>query len=64
MNPTGEDKVWVIELDLSPGRYRYAYLVDGRVVLPDSNAPFSENDGFGNRNSIILIANGYERKSI
>lgn len=66
MKPRGEEKVWVwvIELNLPPGRYQYAYLVDGKVTTPDPKSPFSENDGFGNKNSVILVANSYEKKPL
>jgi len=66
-NPTGfemrqnrEEKVWILELMLPVGRHEYAFLVDGQFILADPNTPFSERDGFGNKNSIIFVTNEYE----
>jgi hypothetical protein len=64
MSPRGEERVWVLNLKLPPGRYEYAFLVDGKVVLPDPRSPFSESDGFGSRNSILFVSNGYDGKKI
>ena len=46
--------VWSITLPLSPGRYEYAFIVDGTVWQADPGAPFLD-DGFGGRNSVIEI---------
>lgn len=55
-------KAWVLSLDLRKGRYEYAFLVDGETVLPDPNALIYRDDGFGNRNSILIVErnNGHE----
>ena len=50
----GADGSWSIILDLPPGRYEYAYLVDGRWMLNPS-APILA-DGLGGRNNIVIVA--------
>jgi hypothetical protein len=64
MSPRGEERVWILHLKLPPGRYEYAFLVDGKVIFPDPRSPFSESDGFGSRNSIIFVPNGYDGERI
>jgi hypothetical protein len=48
------DGVWWINLTLPPGRYRYAFIVDGENWRNDPNAPAAE-DEFGRANSVITI---------
>jgi hypothetical protein len=48
------DGVWWINLTLPPGRYRYAFIVDGEKWRNDPNAPAAE-DEFGRANSVITI---------
>jgi Glycogen recognition site of AMP-activated protein kinase len=62
MRPTAEGRLWMLKIELPEGRYRYAFLVDGRLVMADPRSPFVESDGFGNRNSIILVGGDDERE--
>jgi hypothetical protein len=48
-------KSWSITLPLPEGRHEYAYLVDGEKVVPDPGAVFFQEDGFGNRNSVLIL---------
>lgn len=48
------DGVWWVTVPLAPGRYRYAFLVDGRSWLGDPTAPAVE-DEFGRPNSVVTI---------
>ena len=48
------DGTWLRDLRLMPGRYPYKLLVDGRL-RPDPEAPASEPDGFGGRNSLLIV---------
>ena len=48
------DGTWMRDLRLMPGRYPYKLLVDGRL-RPDPEAPASEPDGFGGRNSLLIV---------
>lgn len=46
--------VWYVTVPLAPGRYRYAFVVDGTVWRPDPEAPAAEDD-FGRPNSVVTI---------
>lgn len=56
--------LWVLSVPLERGRYEYAFLVDGKAILPDPKAIMQQDDGFGNKNSILIIErnNGHETK--
>ena len=58
-NPAGGG--WSIRVPLGRGRYEYAFLVNGRTVVPDPKALLFQDDGFGNSNSIINIGNNHEQ---
>jgi len=49
--------VWSLELSLPEGRYEYGFLVDGQRVIPDPRAWIYQDDGFGNRNSVLILRN-------
>lgn len=46
---------FVASLDLTPGRYEYAFLVDGQRVVPDPAASAFAPDGFGGTNSVLEL---------
>lgn len=48
--------VWTIEVPLTPGRHRYAFVVDGRQWLPDPAAPPAVGDDFGTPSSVVTVA--------
>ena len=48
-------KAWMVTLNLDRGRYEYAFLVDGERVVPDPSAIMNQDDGFGNKNSVLVI---------
>ena len=48
------DGVWWVTVKLPPGRYRYAFIVDGKTWRGDPNAPAAEDD-FGRPNSVVTI---------
>jgi hypothetical protein len=48
------DDVWWVTVPLRPGRYRYAFVVNGTSWRPDPNAPAAE-DEFGRPNSVVTI---------
>ena len=50
------DGVWVAELRLEPGLHHYVFVIDGADWRPDPNAASHVDDGFGRRNSVLLIA--------
>jgi hypothetical protein len=45
---------WVLSLRLKPGRYEYAFLVDGKY-MPHPESVFYKDDGFGNRNTVVAL---------
>lgn len=45
---------WVLERALSPGVYRYAFLVDGSWHVPEGAAG-QVDDGFGQKNLILVV---------
>ena len=46
---------WRLTLLLAPGIYRYAFFVDGSRWVRDPSALWTEEDGFGRRNSILVV---------
>jgi hypothetical protein len=48
-------ELWVLSVQLERGRHEYAFLVDGRVIVSDPKALMNQDDGFGNKNSILII---------
>jgi hypothetical protein len=59
-----QQRVWISALQLEGGRYEYAFLIDGKIVLQDPKALLQQEDGFGNKNSVLIIErnNGHETK--
>lgn len=51
---------WILEIDLPPGDYEYAFLIDDKQAIPDPKAEFYKMDGFGARNSIIFASSNDE----
>lgn len=48
-------KTWSIVLPLRPGRYQYAFIVDGRTWTKDPSALLSVDTGFGNESSVLIV---------
>ena len=46
---------WSIQLVLPPGSYRYGFVIDKRDWVCDPGALIQEDDGFGKKNSVLLI---------
>ena len=51
----GAGGVWPVTVPLSPGRYRYRYLVDGSWS-DDPECPQCEANPFGGRNCVVEVA--------
>ena len=49
------DGIWTIVLPLKPGRYEYKFVIDGDRWVPDPANPHRVDDGFGGKNSIIVV---------
>lgn len=50
-----EGKSWTVEVPLQPGRYTYAFVVDGGGWQPDPDASLWEDSGFGARSSVLIV---------
>lgn len=47
--------VWTAEVTLPPGRYAYAFLVDGQRWIADPDAPPAVGDDFGRPSSVVTV---------
>jgi hypothetical protein len=47
--------IWATVVRLAPGRYRYAFLVNGVEWRADPNAPAARDDEFGTPSSVITV---------
>jgi hypothetical protein len=47
--------VWATVLPLAPGRYRYAFLVNGVEWRADPGAPAARDDEFGTPSSVVTV---------
>lgn len=52
---TANGGIWTVTVPLAPGRYRYAFLVDGTEWTPDPGAPRALEDDFGRPNSVLTL---------
>jgi 1,4-alpha-glucan branching enzyme len=55
MTDENGDGEWTLFYPLTPGRYTYKFVVDGKRWIADPTNPDSEPDGFDGRNSIVVI---------
>jgi len=46
---------WTAAIPVAPGRHVYAFIVDGDRWVADPAAPLAPEDGFGIRNSVIVV---------
>ena len=46
--------VWSVSVPLGPGRYRYAFVVNGDIWQPDPEAPKAD-DEFGRASSVVTV---------
>lgn len=51
----GEDGIWSVELQLSPGTYQYKFIVDGSWIADPVNDN-TVDDGYGGRNPLVVVA--------
>ncbi len=47
--------LWTVEVSLPPGRYSYAFLVDGQRWVADPAAPRAVGDDFGRPSSVVTV---------
>lgn len=46
---------WKVTLQVRPGRYQYAFVVDGSLWIPDPLSSRKVADGFGGFNSVLVV---------
>jgi hypothetical protein len=51
----GGTNIWEIVVPLEPGIYEYAYVVDGGRWVAPPRAALTVDDGFGNRNGVLVV---------
>ena len=52
----GAGAVWTAVVPLSPGRYRYGFLVNGSLWLADPAAPAALDNDYGGPSSVVTVA--------
>lgn len=55
MQAQGENGIWTVFVPLRPGLHTYSFVVDGAHFVADPTAPIAPDDGFGHRNSVVLV---------
>lgn len=56
-----DDDIWMTEVELSPGNYRYKFLINDNIYFNDPNARIYTNDDKGGTASAIIIAQSNKR---
>ena len=56
--------VYAISLLLKPDEYQYKFLEDGMKYITDQNANSFVDDGFGGKNSVVVVNNTFEKVTI
>lgn len=46
--------IWQITLPLKRGTYQYMFIIDHKKWIPDPQAQAYADDGFGNKNSLLI----------
>lgn len=49
------DGSWATFVQLSPGRHVYSFVIDGRIFMTDPAAPVAPDDGYGLKNSVVVV---------
>ncbi len=50
------DGSWATVITLRPGRHVYSFVVDGTHFIADPAAPMAPDDGYGQKNSVVVVA--------
>ena len=56
LRATAQGQTWVVDVPLTPGRHRYAFVVNGEQWLPDPVAPPAPGDDFGQPSSVVTVS--------
>ncbi len=51
---------WTLLLRLPDGRYEYAFVLDGKNLVPDPEAELFAEDGFGNKNAVLIVGKPHD----
>jgi anti-sigma factor RsiW len=46
---------WSAMLKLAPGVHQYSFVIDGKTWMPDPGSKKTIDDGFGGRNSVLIV---------
>ncbi|MGH7680201.1 MAG: isoamylase early set domain-containing protein [Gemmatimonadaceae bacterium] len=49
------DGTWAAFVPLRPGRHVYSFVLDGSHFVADPAAPIAPDDGYGNKNSVVVV---------
>ena len=49
------DGSWATFVQLRPGRHVYSFVLDGQVFINDPSAPVAPDDGYGQKNSVVVV---------
>ncbi|MBI5170239.1 MAG: isoamylase early set domain-containing protein, partial [Candidatus Eisenbacteria bacterium] len=49
---------WTLVKALAPGKYAYKFVVNGTDWKADENAPETADDGYGGKNSVVVVTTG------
>lgn len=49
------DGTWTAFVPLRPGRHVYSFVIDGSHFVADPAAPIAPDDGYGQRNSVVVV---------
>ena len=55
------ENTYRISLLLKPGEYQYKFLEDGMNYVTDDNAKSFSDDGFGGKNSVIIVDDSFDK---
>ena len=58
MRRTGSEALWTVVVPLMPGRYHYAFFVDGSRWLADPSAPVARDEDYGEPSSVLTVGGG------
>jgi len=58
MRRAGSEALWTAVVPLAPGRYHYAFLVDGSRWLADPSAPVARDEDYGAPSSVVTVGAG------
>ena len=49
------DGSWATFVQLHPGRHVYSFVLDGQIFMNDPAAPVAPDDGYGLKNSVVVV---------